>query len=162
MTVRSGAIGTAIVGGLSADSTQVAGSVAHQGHGRFNGSGNFSVDPYISPRVVVSFAEVEFTESDRTLQARFDGAGNLRAYAALRQVIAIRYQGSGNLSVDANKYKLGTARFSGAGNLSVDAVTSVGPVQHVGEARFAGSGSFSVLAYVPTGAIVSWAEVEFT
>ena len=99
------------VGGISADAAKPAANV-WQGAATFAASGSFHPNAYVPTQAIVSFAEFELTVSDRTLEVRFNGVGNLSAYANLRAQIQVNYQGTGNLSVLAAHQKVAAAIFS--------------------------------------------------
>ncbi len=174
MTARPGQCGTSILGSLSANVTP--GVQAWAGAATLVGSGSLSPNPYISARIIVSWAEFETTAvlSSATLA----GIGNLSALARLRQTIAVdwdgagnlsaslrqghraaaTFAGSGNLSANTTQRQTAGARFAGAGNLSVD----LAPPPKLGAATLGGAGTLSAQAYLSVRVIVSWAELETT
>ena len=170
MTTRSGALATGITGGLSADSSKSA----TQASLAFAGSGSFAPQAYIPARAIISFAEIEFTESAaaNTLFPRFNGIGNLSAYARLNGQIAVTYAGAGNLSAFATQGQAAAARFIGAGNLSADSsksksaaatysglgnLTADSDLNQAVQVRFAGAGNFSATGIVVKSAAATLA-----
>jgi len=83
MTQRAGQLQAAVTGGASFAASRGAVDVS----ANFSGAGGFTIVSQIPARGVVSFLELELTQSaaTNTLQVSFAGSGNLSARANLKE-----------------------------------------------------------------------------
>lgn len=165
MTVRAGAGGTTVTGGLASDADAIFTATAS-----LNGSGGFVELPIGDKTIWMGVAATAVASAPvaapalappapaTAISVSLSGTGTLSASLLQRNVAAATLSGAGTFSSDLKQFHVAAAAFSGASNLSANVTQYLGvfatlsgsgnlsaeeKLKQVAVATFAGAGNFS-------------------